>query len=157
MARRRKRIMPEMMRPVPLEPFTPSDEAIAYQVRYRWYYHQAASALGCFLWCPQHACRRLHACLSYEPDADFRVEPMKLYPACIQNYDAARLLQSALEDIIRRAEAIRPGNAFDPAHALVFVKAAREFSRARIEAVKAAAEKAAADAERRRLLREKRR
>ena len=120
MARRRKRIMPEIMRPVPLEPFTPSDEAIDYQLRYRWFYHQAASALGCSVWCPQLACRRLHACLCYEPDADYRVEPMKLYPACIQNYDAARLLQSALEDIIRRAEGIRPGNAFDPAHAHVF-------------------------------------
>ncbi|HWU62267.1 MAG TPA: hypothetical protein VN112_09630 [Ensifer sp.] len=151
--------MPEIMRPMPLEPFTPSDEAIAYQLRYRWFYHQAATALRCFIWCPQHACRRMHACLSYEPDADFRLEPMKLYPACIRNYDAARLLQSALEDIIRRAEAIRPGNALDPAHAPVFVKAAREFGRARIEAAKAekaAAEKAAADAERRRLLREKR-
>ncbi len=138
MARRRKRIMPEIMRPVPLEPFTPSDEAIDYQLRYRWFYHQAASALGCSVWCPQQACRRLHTCLSYEPDADYRVEPMKLLPACIQNYDAAGLLQSALADIIRRAEAIRPGNAFDPAHALVFVEAARDFSRARTEAAKPA-------------------
>ena len=130
--------MPEIMRPVPLEPFTPSDAAIDYQLRYRWFYHQAASALGCSIWCPQLACRRLHACLCYEPDADFRLEPIKLYPDCIQNYDAAGLLQSALEDIIRRAEAIRPGNAFDPAHAHVFAEAAKDFSRARIDAAKPA-------------------
>jgi hypothetical protein len=142
MARRKKKIVPDIMRPQPLEPFTPSDAAIDYQLKYRWYYHQAASALDFPLWCPRQHCRRLHACLSFEPHADFRAEPIKLYPVCIRSYDAARLLQSTLSDIIKRAEARHPGNAFDPAYAIDFIMAARDFSRARIEAAKAAKEAA---------------
>ncbi|MCD2176038.1 hypothetical protein [Rhizobium sp. C4] len=154
MARRRKKIMPEIMRYEPIKPVAVAPDTIEFMLTHRSFYHQAATALGFSLHCHRHRCRRQHACVTFALHADHSAEPIKLYPACIRNADAARLIQSSLE-AIEAATGEVGENVFDPVFRRAFLTACDTFRRARIEAARAEKE-AAADAERRRLLRETR-
>ena len=159
MARRKKQTLPDIMRPAPIKPLAVAPDTIEFMLTHRSFYHQTATALGFPNHCHRHRCRRQHACVTFALHADHGAEPIKLYPACIRNADAARLVQASL-DAIGAATGDIGENVFDPAFRRAFLTACDTFRRGWIEAArteKEATEKAAEDAERRRLLRETRR
>lgn len=141
MARRRKRIMPEIMREEWFGPRDVAPDMIEAMLEIRWFYQQTASALGFPDHCPRLRCRRRHNCVSYKLAADYCAEPIKLYPACVRNREAIRLIQSSL-DTIRQNSGVS-GEDDDEVDEAAFAAAGDGFRRARLAAQ--AAEKAAAE------------
>ncbi len=141
--------MPDIMRRGWIRPLEVDDETIEAMFLNRWFYQQTADALGLPDHCPKLRCRRRHACVSFTPAADYCAEPIKLYPACIRNVDAVRLIQKSVEAINAKAEEVGT-DADDEVFLQAFLAASDSFRRARLDteaAEKAAAEKAKKEAQ----------
>ena len=148
MARRKKTVIPKIMRPEWIGPRAIAPDLIEAMLESRWFYQQTAAALGFPDHCPKLRCRRRHACVSYRLAADYCAEPMKLYPACIRNLEAVKLIHASVETI--RIEAEGGGDdSDDEVDKTAFAAASDSFRRARLAteaAEKAAAEKAKKEA-----------
>ncbi len=141
--------MPDIMRRGWIRPLEVDDETIEAMILNRWFYQQAADALGLPDHCPKLRCRRRHSCVSFTPAAEYCAEPIKLYPACIRNVDAVRLIQKSVEAINAKAEEVG-ADANDEVFLQAFLAASDSFRRARLAteaAEKAAAEKAKKEAQ----------
>ncbi len=149
MARRKKTVIPKIMRPEWIGPRAIAPDLIEAMLQTRWFFHQTATALGFPDHCHQLRCRRRHACVSYRLAADYFAEPMKLYPACIRNVEAVKLIHASVETI--RIEAEGGGDdSDDEVDKTAFAVACDSFRRARLAteaAEKAAAEKAKREAQ----------
>ncbi|HZG28183.1 MAG TPA: hypothetical protein VE079_06955 [Ensifer sp.] len=141
--------MPDIMRREWIGPLEVDDETIKAMTVSRWFFQQTSDALGLPGHCPKLRCRRRQACVSFTPAPDYCAEPMKLYPPCIRNADAVRLLHRSLETIAAKAEKLG-ADADDEVFLQAFVAASDSFRRARLAteaAEKAAAEKAKREAQ----------
>ena len=134
--------MPKIMRTEWIGPLEVDAETIEAMMENRWFFQQTADALGLPDHCPKLRCRRRHACVSFTPAADYCAEPMKLYPPCIRNADAVRLMHRSVEAITAKAEQVG-AHADDEVFLQAFIAASDSFRRARLAAE--AAEKAAAE------------
>jgi hypothetical protein len=149
MARRRKKIIPYIMRREWIGPLEVDAETIEEMMENRWFFQQTADALGLTDHCPKLRCRRRHACVSFTPDADYCAEPLKLYPPCIRNADAVRLIHRSIEAITVKAEEVG-AHADGEVFPWAFAEASDSFRRERLAteaAEKAAAEKAKREAQ----------
>ncbi len=149
MAGRKRKTTPDIMRREWIGPLEVDDETIEAMMENRWFFQQTADALGLPDYCPKLRCRRRHACVSFTPAADYCAEPIKLYPACIRNVDAVRLIQKSVEAINAKAEEVG-ADADDEVFLQAFLAASDSFRRARLAteaAEKAAAEKAKKEAQ----------
>ncbi|SOC85563.1 hypothetical protein SAMN05421890_4068 [Ensifer adhaerens] len=134
--------MPEIMRPEWIGPRAIAPDLIEAMLETRWFYQQTAAALGLPDHCPKLRCRRRHACVSYQLAADYCAEPIKLYPACIRNIEAVKLIHASVETIRVKAEE-GGDDSDDEVDKAVFAVASDSFRRSRLAAE--AAERAAAE------------
>lgn len=118
-------MMPAFMRPAPIPQFTPAPDQIENQLMLRWPFHQTAAALGFPTWCPRQRCRRRQACLAFDQHADYAREPLKLYPVCIQNGDAAKIVMTTIIILDQRIGDTVPDDLMHPDYRQAFQEACR--------------------------------